>query len=330
MLSRIINRFKHHPLLYYAASIAATWAGVGSLMNTITVAQEYGIIPLLLWAAGNTAACVVFGVFAPIIPKLREVYRSKTMRLVAGVMCVFQIWLTLNGIQAAFVDTPLGGTFGIALAYGLALLFIVLLYRFGLIRNVLTDDAGWAVVYILAAVLAAAALMPGAHCVLPLGLDAPSLAVGAEKALLLIPGAFLYPYFFELLDYNERNADGARTVNIRVAFMLGGLLFGLYLLFAFLLAWAVFTPGLQILKAVLITLVGASTLSSFLYSIYLTFGGKLGLAVNLASVAAWQFLIPLGVMGVWTMMSTIRIYIVAASIVAALVWAAVERKAVKE
>ena len=329
MLSRIINRFKHNPLFYYAASIAATWAGVGSLMNTVTVAQEYGIVPLLLWAAGNTAACVVFGVFVPAIPKLREVYRSRAMRLVAGVMCIFQIWLTLNGIQAAFADTPLGGTFGMALAYGLALFFIALLYRFGLIRNVLTDDAGWAVVYILAAVLAAAALMPGAHRTLPLGLDAPSLAAGAEKALLLIPGAFLYPYFFELLDYNEQNADGTRAVNIRAAFAWGGVLFGVYLLFAFLLAWADFTPGLQIVKAALITLVGASTLSSFLYSVYLTFSGKLGLAVNLASVAAWQFLIPLGVMGVWTVMSTIRIYIVAASIAAALIWAAVERKAVK-
>lgn len=76
----------------------------------------------------------------------------------------------------------------------------------------------------------------------------------------------------------------------------------------------------------MVTLVAISTLSSFLYSVYLTFGRKLGLAVNLASVALWQLLIPLGVMGVWTLMSTIRIYIVAGAIIAALAWYAIERR----
>lgn len=83
---------------------------------------------------------------------------------------------------------------------------------------------------------------------------------------------------------------------------------------------------LNVIKAMLVTLVAVSTLSSFLYSVYITFGRRLGLAVNLASVALWQMLIPLGVMGVWTLMSTIRIYIVAGAVIAALIWNAVECK----
>ncbi|MEG0146686.1 MAG: hypothetical protein RR739_11535, partial [Clostridia bacterium] len=100
MFSKITSRFKADPTLYYAMSIAATWAGVGSLMNGITMVREYGIIPFLIWALGNTLACVVFGVFAPMIPKLRDVFRTKPMRLIVGLMCVFQIWLSMNGIQA--------------------------------------------------------------------------------------------------------------------------------------------------------------------------------------------------------------------------------------
>ena len=56
---------------------------------------------------------------------------------------------------------------------------------------------------------------------------------------------------------------------------------------------------------------------------------KVGLGINIATVAAWQLLVPLGVMGVWTLMSTIRVYIVLVAIAVALIWNyANKRKAV--
>lgn len=328
MFSKLRNQFTKNPTLYYAMSIAATWAGVGSLMNGITMVQTYGIVPFLIWALGNTLACVAFGAFAPAIPKLREVFRSKLMHILVGFMCVFQIWLSMNGIQAIFADTVLGGRFGMALAYVSAAFFLILLVRFGMVRNILTDNMSWSAVYGVALILTVCAIIHsrGNMNTLSMGLDAASLGVGVNKALLLLPGAFLYPYFFEILDYNDKNADGTKKINIRRAFTLGGFLFGGYLIFTFLLAWTTFSPVLNVIKAVLVTLVAVSTLSSFLYSVYITFGRKLGLAVNLASVALWQLLIPLGVMGVWTLMSTIRIYIVAGAIIAALVWHAAARR----
>ena len=36
MLARVIQKFKENPVFYYAMSIAASWAGVGSMMNSIT------------------------------------------------------------------------------------------------------------------------------------------------------------------------------------------------------------------------------------------------------------------------------------------------------
>lgn len=327
MFSKLRNQFIQNPTLYYAMSVAATWAGVGSLMNGITMVQTYGVFPFLIWASGNTLACVVFGVFAPAIPRLRDVFRSRAMRIIAGLMSIFQIWLSLNGIQAIFADTALGGRVGMILAYALAGFFLILLVRFGMVRNVLTDNMSWSAVYGVALILTACAIIHSRGSMNPLdwGVDAASLGAGINKAALLLPGAFLYPYFFEILDYNDENTDGTKKINIRRAFTLGGFLFGAYLVFPFLLAWTNFSPALNIIKAILVTLVAASTLSSFLYSVYITFGRRLGLALNLASVALWQLLIPLGVMGVWTLMSAIRIYIVAGAIIAAFVWSAVER-----
>lgn len=325
MFSKLKTSFKQKPTLYYAMSIAATWANAGSLLNGISTARGSGIIPFILWAVGNTLACIVFGLVAPLIPRLRDVFRSRAMKIIMGIMCPFQCWISMNGIQTVFADTPLGPTGGIVIALGFAIFFIILLFKFGMIRNVLTDHMSWSVVYALVFALAFIGMALHAPAVqLPVGME--NIGSGIKNCLLLIPGAFLYPYYYELLDYNEENEDGTKKVNIKKAFVGGGLIFGIYLVFIFILALVEFTPVLNIIKAVLVTLIAISSLSSFQYSIYLTFGRKLGLGINILTAGLWQFLIPLGVMGAWTLMASIRIYIVAAAIIVALCWHFYDRK----
>ena len=331
MLSNIKSRFKNNPLLYYALSICATWAGIGSLMNGVAMTQTYGIIPSLIWVSGNVAACIVFGYCALKIPRVREVFCSKVMMWVCGVMCIFQSWLSMNGMQTVFADTPLGERGGILIAYAEAVIFLIILFRFGMIRNVLTDGFGWIVVYLLAVGVTVAAMIHsrGSFNAIPMIADTSSMTTGIWKAILLLPGPFTYPYFFRILDYNDQNEDGTRNVDVRKAFTLGGIFFGIYMAIIFGLAWAQFTPLLNMLKAILITIIGTSTLSSAMYSIYIAFGKKVGLAVNAGLIAFWHILIPLGVMGMWTLMASVRIYFVGTGIAFAIIWHTVEtRKAV--
>lgn len=329
----IKEKFKNRPGLYYAMSIAATWAGIGSLMNGVIMTQTYGVIPSVIWVFGNTFACILFGLIAPRIPKVREVFCSRPMMYINGVMCVFQSWLSMNGMQTVFADTALGEKFGIVVAYAEAVVFLLILLKFGMIRNVLTDNFGWIIVYLLAAgvTIAAAIHSKGQFNTIGMGLEAEPMKQGIWKAILLLPGPFTYPYFFEILNYNDENRDGTKKINTRRVFTFGGLLFGAYMAIIFLLAWTQFSPALSIIKAILITIIGTSTLSSAMYSIYIAFGKKIGLAVNGALVVGWQFLIPLGVMGMWTLMASVRIYFVVGGILAAVVWNVIEkkRKAVK-
>ncbi len=332
MFVAIKSKFKNNPLLYYALSICATWAGIGSLMNGVAMTQTYGIIPSLIWVFGNTLACILFGLVALKIPKVREVFRSKPMMWICGVMCVFQAWLSMNGMQTIFADTPIGQTGGTVVAYVLAAFFLIILLRFGMIRNVLTDGFGWLVVYLLAVAVTIAALIHshGSYNVIGFGLEAENMKAGIWKAILLLPGPFTYPYFFRILDYNEKNEDGAQRINTKLAFTLGGVFFGVYMAITFLLAWVQFTPALNLVKAVLITIIGTSTLSSSMYSIYIAFGKRVGLCINLGLILFWHILIPLGVMGMWTLMASVRIYFVCAGILAAIVWHLLEkRKAVR-
>ena len=322
MLSTIKERFKTNPTLYYALSVCATWAGIGSLMNGVTMTQTYGIIPSLIWVLGNTLACILFGQIALKIPRVREVFGSKIMQWICGLMCVFQAWLSMNGMQSVFADTALGADFGMYVAYALAIVFLIILLRFGMIRNVLTDGFGWIIVYLLAVGVTVAALIysRGSLNSIPLVKDDESMRQGIWKAILLLPGPFTYPYFFEILNYNDENEDGTKKVNVKKAFTLGGIFFGIYMAIIFLLAWTQFSPALNIVKAVLITIIGTSTLSSSMYSIYIAFGKKLGLIINAALIALWSVLIPLGVMGMWTLMASVRIYFVTGAILFAVGW----------
>lgn len=98
MFSEIKSKISANPRLFYAMSIAATWAGAGSFIVGTQVAQKFGLIPWLLWATGNTATCIVFGLLAIKFPKLRAVANSKPLQIIMGLMCIFQIWLNMNGI----------------------------------------------------------------------------------------------------------------------------------------------------------------------------------------------------------------------------------------
>lgn len=328
MFTAIKAKFKTNPRLYYALSICATWAGIGSLMNGVTMTQTYGVLPSLIWVLGNVLACILFGAVAMKIPKVREVFGSRIMKWICGIMCVFQAWLSMNGTQTVFADTPIGASGGTVIAYALAVVFLLILLRYGMIRNVLTDGFGWIIVYLLAfgVTVAAAIHSRGNLNVIPMIADDQAMGQGIWKAILLLPGPFTYPYFFEILNYNEKNEDGTAKVDVKGAFTMGGIFFGIYMAIIFLLAWTQFTPALNIAKAVLITIIGASTLSSSMYSIYIAFGKKIGLLVNLGMIVLWAVLIPLGVMGMWTLMASVRIYFVGGAILFALCWNAYEKR----
>ena len=127
MLNNLKESFKNQPMMFYAMSIAATWANAGSLLNGISTSQNDGILPFILWAIGNTLACIFFGLFAPKIPKLREVFRSKVMLIIMGIMFPFQCWISMNGIQTVFAETSLGAMGGVIIAMSFAIFFMILL-----------------------------------------------------------------------------------------------------------------------------------------------------------------------------------------------------------
>jgi len=70
---------------------------------------------------------------------------------------------------------------------------------------------------------------------------------------------------------------------------------------------------------ILITIIALSSLSTYLYSEYLVFGENIGFLIDVLTVTSWQLVIPLGVMGIWTLMSELRVYIIIFMLLASVV-----------
>lgn len=320
-------------MLYYAMSIVASWAGVGSLMNFRTIALQNGAAPAIIWAVFNSLACILFGILAEYLPYVRKIMQTKVMSYFIGFLTVFQTWTQMSGIREIFADTPIGSTGGTIIAYASCIVFLIILLKNGMIRNVLSDDLSWIIVYglLIVTVLGSMVYTGGDAVSVSSGLDPESIWNGGIiKGLLLLPGPFTYPYYYTLFKYNEKNEDGTKKTDIKKSFIWAGIMFGVYMLLAAMLTWVKFSPFLNVLKAVLITIIAISSVSTYLYSEYLVFGKKIGAIIDVATIGTWSFLIPLGVMGIWTLMSEIRVYIILAVVlVAAAMKIRDHRKAVK-
>lgn len=308
----IKERFKANPLTYYGLSIAASWAGVGSLMNTITITKTFGIISGLMWLVANSAACIVFGYIMHRLPTMRTVMRTRAAAYTIGIIGIFQIWVNMTGIRDIFADTVIGTGGGAIIAYTVAISFAVLLFVRGMIRNVLTDSVSWLAVYGLVAFITVVSFIQnGANMDgITWGLETASLQTGLGKALMLLPGPFAIMYFYSLIDYNELNSDKTQPVDIKRAFTLGGLFFGAYMIFAFILAFTTFSPALNMIKAILISLIAISTVSTFIFSLYVVFGNVIGAVLVAGGIMGWHTVMDMGVLGVWTMMAYARSVII--------------------
>lgn len=96
MLKNLVKRYKENPTTYYAMSIVASWAGVGSLMNFRTIALQSGAVPAIIWAVFNSLACIVFGLLAAYLPHVRKIMQTKVMSYFIGFLTVFQTWKSQN------------------------------------------------------------------------------------------------------------------------------------------------------------------------------------------------------------------------------------------
>lgn len=322
-----LERIKSNPTLYLAFSICATWAGAGSLIVGINLVQTYGVIPFLLFALGNTLSCVVFGLIAGKMPLVKRIFLSKPFKIVVGLLCLFQLWVNMSAINDALM--LINPTFALITTYAVSIGFLFLYLKFALLRNIATDDFGWKIVYALILFLTITAFVINGFDFPSIGATKEGITLGVQRFFTLLVGPFFYPYFWELYTKSEEGNE-IKKVNMTKCFAYGGLAFGVYMIFVFLLGMTSFSPAMEIIKAVLLALIALSSLTSFIYSIYINFGNKIGFGINAFGLIGWHLFIPMGVMGVWSAMQDIRFVIVVGVVFGAFIYTLIQRRQGKD
>ena len=317
-MNSLVTKFKGNPTWFYALSICATWAGAGSLIVGADTVQQMGVVPFLLWGAGNALSCVFFGICVTRFKWLENIFTSEIYKVILMAMSVFQIWVNMSAINQSL--SPISVNFAIIATYVVCIAFLIYYMTGGMIRNVLTDGGGWLIVYALIFTIAIVSVFTNGIQAPAAGLTAEGIEYGARRFFTLLIGPFFYPYFWAMLKYNDGNSDNTSQTSMRTSFALGGMLFGIYLCFVFIVALTTLSPAMEIVKGILLALIAISTLTSFIFSILIMYNKKIGCAVNLLTFIGWKFLIPLGVMGIWNIMQDVRFTVLVASIIIYLIW----------
>ena len=230
----------------------------------------------------------------------------------------------MNGIYEALVPS-IGAIATNIIVYGISIFFIIFYLKKAVFRNVTTDHFSWIIVYVLIGVLVIFSMITNGVHGISTDIVASDIKDKAWLCFTLSFGGFFYPTFWNLLDYNDKNDEDTKRVNMNRVFTQGGLLFGFYLLFVLAGAFTTYSPVVNLLKGILISVVAVSSLTSFLHGAMINFGKKVGVVVDIVAVGAWQLLVPMGVMGVWTLMQNVRIWMVLAMFAVAAVWFIIEK-----
>lgn len=309
----LVKKLKENPKWFYAFSICATWAGAGSLIVGTSMVKQYGILPFILWALGNSICCIVFGICTKKFPFLREIFESKILKVTVGLMSIFQLWVNMSAIFEAltFINPVVVTT----LVYVICIAFLIYYLRDGMIKNILTDGSGWVLVYGIIFALVIISIIINGSTAPSLGLTQEGITLGIKRFFTLLIGPFFYPYFWDLLKYNNKNDEGVTKTDIKSSFTLGGILFGIYIIFVFLLGTTTLSPVAEVVKGILLTLIALSSLTSFIYSLLSLFGKKVGAVINIVGFIGWKLLLPLGVMKIWNIMQDLRFTILVVSII---------------
>lgn len=305
----------------YAMSLAASWAWGVSIVVGIENVQTKGIVPFIIWAIANSLALPLFGLIAFRIQKLEAVVSSKIICLFMTIVMVFCLWIQMNAIyqylcKVDFMTDVVAKIITIIISLGMA----VLLFKDGLIKSIKIDNPLWFACYgILVVLIILGIVMKNDTYEIVAVKQKGDIAWALNSCLILFSGPIMNIQ-------NWQMADKLKKENLMKSHYLAGVLFAIYMCLVAVLASFHFTGIMNLLLVAVILCIALSTMDAAIVGMQKIAGRNVGLGLSLVSIALWIFVIPMGVMNLWTTMGNIRKYVAAISIMIAIVWRCIEKK----
>lgn len=296
----------------YAMSLAASWAWGTSLVVGMQTVQTKGLIPFLIWAIANSLAIPLFGFIAYRIPNLEKVVNSKVVMIFTTIVSVFCLWIQLNAIYQYLCNLEfMTELVAKVIAMAVILIMTVALYKDGLVKSIFLDNPLWSLCYVLLLILVILGFVTNVerHIIVNFT-DKSQISWALNSCLILFSGPVM-------CIQNWQMAEKLKSENKMKAHYLAGVLFAIYMAFVGVLANFKFTGIMNIILILVVLCVALSTADAAIVGIQRIANKKWGTAISLLAIASWNWIIPMGVMGLWTTMGNMRKYVAAICIIVA-------------
>lgn len=288
-------------VITYGLSLAASWAWGVSIIVGMETVQIKGYIPFAIWAIANSLALPLFGIISFGVPRLHEIIDTKVVQVFTTCIMVFCLWIQMNAIYEKIQQLGLTITLCEIITIIITIALAIGLFKDGLIRNILIDKTLWCICYLVLIIMLIYARV--------MNLDYYEIISYGAKADLswawnTVPILFAGPIM------NIQNWQMAYKLKdeglLKRSHVVAGIIFGIYMIFVFLLAHYKFDSVLYIIQVVAILCITITTMDAAIVGMQRIGGAKIGLIIALMTICVWKFVIPMGVLNLWTFMGNRR------------------------
>ena len=312
---------KKNSTLFYAMSLAASWAWGTSLVVGMETMQTKGVIPFIIWAIANSLAIPLFGFIAYRIPNLEKVVNSKIVMIFSTIVSVFCLWIQLNAIYQYLCNLSfMTEITSKIVSITIMVLMTIALYKNGLLKSIFIDNPLWSLCYVLLFALVICGFIGNVETYnIANYTNKDEIFWALNSCLILFSGPIM-------CIQNWQMAEKLKKEKKMKAHYLAGVLFAIYMTFIGILANFKFNGIMNIILIFVVLCVALSTADAAIVGIQKIANKKWGTIISLLAIAVWNWVIPMGVMGLWTTMGNMRKYVAGACIIIAVVMYFIQKK----
>lgn len=298
---------------FLGASMAASWAWGSSLMVGSAIVGERGFLPFLIWAIGNSLMLPFFGFMVKKFPNFEKATSTKGFVFLMTIMQFFITWVNMQAIYMVSTQVGISDFLSKALAIGVALIFILAVFRKGVELAITVDFWEWFMMIAGLVFIVGVGFTLGDTKPLVMLQDGNHIGWALFGASSLLCGGFI-----DLQQWQR--AKLAIAEKQEKAFLVGGFLFAVYMALVVSMASVEFTFLLTLVLLIVALLCTTDTLISVGAAMQEVGGAKIGAVLGILAVAAWQFVYQIGIINIWNYYATFRLVIVSVMIVTVLIW----------
>lgn len=319
--NKIMKKFFKDSTFFYAMSLAASWAWGTSLVVGMETVQTKGFIPFLIWAIANSLAIPLFGFISYRIPNLEKVVNSKIVMVFTSIVSVFCLWIQLNAIYQYLCNLEfMTNLIAKIISISIMLIMTIALYKDGLKKSIFLDNPLWLLCYGFLFVLMVFGFVGNVERYSIVAYtDKSQIRWALNSCLILFSGPIM-------CIQNWQMAEKLKKENKMKAHYVAGGLFALYMTFVGILANFKFNGVMNVILILIVLCVSLSTADAAIVGIQKIAKKKWGTIIALLAIACWNWVIPMGVMGLWTTMGNMRKYVAAICIIVAVIMYFIQKK----